>query len=115
MDRETAAAFATCTTCMACEEACPSGVPVVDIVNAARAQVVRDARLPWVKRAVFGGVKRPGMLRAAADAAARLQGAAFTQTRRPRSAAPALPVRTRGQARVPAAGRAPVRASGPAA
>ena len=77
VDRETAAAFSTCTTCMACEEACPSGVPVVDIVAAARAQVVETRGLPWVKRVVFGGVRRPGVLRAAADAAARLQGAAF--------------------------------------
>jgi glycolate oxidase iron-sulfur subunit len=77
MDREAAAAISTCTTCMACEEACPSGVPVVDIVNAARAQIVETRGLPWVKRVVFGGVKRPGVLRAAADAAARLQGAAF--------------------------------------
>ncbi len=77
IDRDTAAAFSTCTTCMACEEACPSGVPVVDIVNAARAQIVETRGLPWVKRAVFGGVKRPGILRAAAEAAARLQGAAF--------------------------------------
>ena len=45
VDRETAAAFATCTTCMACEEACPSGVPVVDIVNAARAQDRKSTRL----------------------------------------------------------------------
>jgi len=77
VDADTTAAFSTCTTCMACEEACPSGVPVVDIVNAARAQIVETRGLPWVKRAVFGGVKRPGILRAAADAAARLQGAAF--------------------------------------
>lgn len=77
VDRETAAAFSTCTTCMACEEACPSGVPVVDIVAAARAQIVEKRGLPWVKRVVFGGVRRPGILRAAADAAARLQGAAF--------------------------------------
>ena len=77
MDREAAAAISTCTTCMACEEACPSGVPVVDIVNAARAQIVETRGLSWVKRVVFGGVKRPGVLRAAADAAARLQGAAF--------------------------------------
>jgi glycolate oxidase iron-sulfur subunit len=80
VDRETAAAFSTCTTCMACEEACPSGVPVVDIVNAARAQIVETRGLPWVKRVVFGGVKRPGILRAAVDAAARLQGAAFAPT-----------------------------------
>ena len=80
VDRETAAAFSTCTTCMACEEACPSGVPVVDIVAAARAQIVETRGLPWVKRVVFGGMKRPGILRAAADAAVRLQGAAFAPT-----------------------------------
>ncbi len=77
VDREAAAAFSTCTTCMACEEACPSGVPVVDIVAAARAQVVEARGLPWVKRVVFGGVRRPRVLRAAAEAAARLQDAAF--------------------------------------
>ena len=77
VDREVATAFATCTTCMACEEACPSGVPVVEIVNAARAQIVETRGLPWAKRVLFEGVKRPGVLRAAAEAAARLQGAAF--------------------------------------
>jgi len=76
-DEEVAAALATCTTCMACEDACPSGVRVVDIVNAARAQIVESRGLPWAKRLLFEGVKRPGVLRAAADAAARLQGAAF--------------------------------------
>jgi glycolate oxidase iron-sulfur subunit len=80
VDGATAEAFTTCTTCMACEEACPSGVPVVAIVDAARAQVVEERGLPWVKRAIFGGVRRPGVLRAAADAAARLQGAAFKKT-----------------------------------
>jgi glycolate oxidase iron-sulfur subunit len=77
VDGETAAVLSTCTTCMACEAACPSGVPVVDVVNAARAQIVETQGLPWVKRVVFGGVTRPGVLRAAAAAAARLQGAAF--------------------------------------
>ena len=76
VDEEAAAALATCTTCMACS----SGVPVVEIVSAARAEVVQERGLPWVKRALFGGVKRPGLLRAAAAAASRLQGAAFTKT-----------------------------------
>ena len=60
VDREAAAAFSTCTTCMACEEACQSGVPVVDIVAAARAQVVEARGLPWVKRVVFGAYDPKG-------------------------------------------------------
>jgi glycolate oxidase iron-sulfur subunit len=79
VDDEAARALATCTTCMACEDACPSGVPVVAIVNAARAEIVEARGLPWVKRAVFGGAKRPGVLRAAAGVASRLQGVVFTQ------------------------------------
>jgi glycolate oxidase iron-sulfur subunit len=81
VDGETAGAFSTCMTCMACVEACPSGVPVAEIVAAARAHIVEVRGLPWVKRVVFGGVRRPGVLRAAVEAAARLQGAAFEPAR----------------------------------
>ncbi len=79
-DAETASALATCTTCMACHVVCPSGVEVARIVTAARAAVAEANGLPWLKRALFAGVRRPSLVRAAAEAAARLQGAAFTST-----------------------------------
>ncbi|HSB34503.1 MAG TPA: (Fe-S)-binding protein, partial [Nitrospirota bacterium] len=35
--------LATCTGCLACEASCPSGVPVTDIIQAAKEQAVREA------------------------------------------------------------------------
>jgi glycolate oxidase iron-sulfur subunit len=87
-DREAAAVFASCTTCMACEAVCPSGVRVARIVEAARAAIVREHGLPWLQTAVFGAVKRPRLHATAAEAAARMQGVLFSGSgdglRRPR-------------------------------
>ncbi|MDN5344522.1 MAG: glycolate oxidase iron-sulfur subunit [Clostridia bacterium] len=48
-----------CLTCMACVANCPSGVRVDAVILAARAAMVREKGLPWLKRVIFQGLKRP--------------------------------------------------------
>ncbi|MBC7343309.1 MAG: (Fe-S)-binding protein [Clostridia bacterium] len=48
-----------CLTCMACVANCPSGVQVDAVVLAARAALVREKGLPWLKNVIFQGLKRP--------------------------------------------------------
>lgn len=48
-----------CLTCMACAANCPSGVRVETVILAARAAMVREKGLPWLKKIIFQGLKRP--------------------------------------------------------
>lgn len=50
--------FLFCLTCMACVANCPSGVRVDKVVLAARAAMVREKGLPWLKKVIFQGLKR---------------------------------------------------------
>jgi glycolate oxidase iron-sulfur subunit len=58
----------TCLGCMACVTACPSGVQYDSLLEAARPQVEREARRPFVDRAfrrmIFAMFPHPGRLRA---------------------------------------------------
>jgi glycolate oxidase iron-sulfur subunit len=58
--------LATCTTCLACEAACPSNVPVTDIIQAAKEQAVADSGRGIVSSLIAGMVKRPALFRIAA-------------------------------------------------
>ena len=58
--------LATCTTCLACEAVCPSGVPVAAIIQAAREQAVAEAGIGIIKAVIAEVVKRPALFRAAA-------------------------------------------------
>ena len=58
--------LATCTTCLACEAACPSNVPVTRIIQAAKEQVVADSGRDIVSSLVAGMMKRPALFRVAA-------------------------------------------------
>jgi glycolate oxidase iron-sulfur subunit len=58
--------LATCTTCLACEAACPSNVPVTKIIQAAKEQVVADSGRGIVSSLIAGMVKRPALFRVAA-------------------------------------------------
>jgi len=62
-----------CLTCKACVDACPSGVPVDEVILAARAEIVRQRGLAWMKSAIFEAVKRPRVLDAGVATAVRLQ------------------------------------------
>ncbi|HET7319917.1 MAG TPA: (Fe-S)-binding protein, partial [Nitrospirota bacterium] len=58
--------LATCTGCLACEASCPSGVPVTDIIQAAKEQAVREAGRGIIAAMLSGMLKRPGLFRTAA-------------------------------------------------
>jgi len=56
----------TCTGCLACEASCPSGVPVAEIIQAAKEQAVRESGVSIINRIVSGVLKHPAALRATA-------------------------------------------------
>ncbi len=56
----------TCTGCLACETACPSGVRVTEILRAAKEQAVLDSGTGIINSAISSVVKRPALFRAAA-------------------------------------------------
>lgn len=62
-----------CLTCMACVANCPSGVRVDTVVLAARAAMVREKGLPWVKKIIFQGLKRPWLFDTALKTGRSLQ------------------------------------------
>nr|WP_277998752.1 (Fe-S)-binding protein [Moorella sulfitireducens] len=62
-----------CLTCMACVANCPSGVRIDTVVLAARAAMVREKGLPWVKKVIFQGLKRPLLFDTALKTGRRFQ------------------------------------------
>ncbi|HEX9019922.1 MAG TPA: (Fe-S)-binding protein, partial [Nitrospirota bacterium] len=58
--------LSTCMSCLACEAACPSGVPVTEIIQAAKEQALREAGAGIIDTIVAGFVKHPAAFRAAA-------------------------------------------------
>jgi glycolate oxidase iron-sulfur subunit len=58
--------LATCTTCLACEASCPSNVPVTEIIQVAKEQVIAEAGMGIIRGAIATLVKQPFLFRAAA-------------------------------------------------
>jgi glycolate oxidase iron-sulfur subunit len=58
--------LATCTGCLACEEACPSGVPVTTIIQAAKEQALIESGTRLINAAIAEVVKHPTLFRTAA-------------------------------------------------
>jgi glycolate oxidase iron-sulfur subunit len=58
--------LATCTGCLACESSCPSGVPVTEIIQAAKEQAVRESGAGIINGIVSEVLKHPAALRATA-------------------------------------------------
>lgn len=58
--------LATCTGCLACEASCPSGVPVAEIIQAAKELAVRESGTGIINRIVSEVLKHPSSLRATA-------------------------------------------------
>lgn len=58
--------LATCTTCLACQEACPSNVPVMEIIQAAKERAVAESGRGIINSVLAGTLKHPGLIRAAA-------------------------------------------------
>lgn len=46
----------SCLACLACESACPAGIPITTIISAARADFVRRHGMPAIKRVAIQGV-----------------------------------------------------------
>jgi glycolate oxidase iron-sulfur subunit len=58
--------LATCTGCLACEASCPSGVPVAEIIQAAKEQAVAELGMGVVGAMLSGVMKSPALFRSAA-------------------------------------------------
>lgn len=56
----------TCTSCLACEAACPSAVPVTEIIQAAKEQAVAERGRGIVSSVISAAVTRPVLFRIAA-------------------------------------------------
>jgi glycolate oxidase iron-sulfur subunit len=51
-----------CLNCKACVEACPSGITVDEIILAARAEIFKQGRFPFLKKFIFRNLLRRGRL-----------------------------------------------------
>jgi glycolate oxidase iron-sulfur subunit len=56
--------LATCAGCLACEASCPSGVPVTEIIQAAKEQAIAEGGAGIINRLVAGVMQRPALFRA---------------------------------------------------
>ncbi len=56
----------TCTGCLACEASCPSGVPVTEIIQAAKEQAIAEAGTGLIDRILAGVANHPAAFRATA-------------------------------------------------
>jgi len=65
--------FDACTSCGRCAAECPAGVRADEVILAARAELVRRRGVPWVRRAVFSGLKARRLFGAGLRLAARTQ------------------------------------------
>jgi glycolate oxidase subunit GlcD len=58
--KELAERFYKCTTCLNCNAVCPAGVKVADIIQAARARLVKAGYLPHVDQMLMASIERDG-------------------------------------------------------
>ena len=58
--KEMAEKFYTCTLCMNCKAACPAGVQVSEIVEAARKRLVKEGLLPEIHKALLNNISEYG-------------------------------------------------------
>jgi glycolate oxidase iron-sulfur subunit len=58
--------LATCTGCLACEAQCASGVPVTEIIHAAKEQAVREAGRGIIEQAITASLKHRSVMRSLA-------------------------------------------------
>jgi glycolate oxidase iron-sulfur subunit len=80
-----------CLVCKSCMQSCPSGVEFDRIMLSLRAAVVEAKGLPWLKAAIFGALKHPGVLDGTMKVAAALQGLVFRDNPRFRAISPRSP------------------------
>ena len=96
-DQEVIDTLFDCLVCKSCMQACPSGVQFDRIMLDLRAAIVKKKGLPWVKAAIFAGLKSPLLLDGAMKVGAFLQGLVFREDLRLRAISPRSPFAILGQ------------------
>jgi len=96
-DQEVIDTLFDCLVCKSCMQACPSGVQFDRIMLDLRAAIVKKNGLPWVKAAIFAGLKSPLLLDGAMKVGAFLQGLVFREDLRLRAISPRSPFAILGQ------------------
>jgi glycolate oxidase iron-sulfur subunit len=76
-DKEVIDTLFNCLVCKSCMQACPSGVQFDRIMLSLRAAIVEKNGLPWLKGAIFGALRQPGVIDGAMKVGAMLQGLVF--------------------------------------
>ena len=96
-DQEVIDTLFDCLVCKSCMQACPSGVQFDRIMLDLRAAIVKQKGLPWLKAAIFAGLKSPLLLDGAMKVGAFLQGLVFREDLRLRAISPRSPFAILGQ------------------
>jgi glycolate oxidase iron-sulfur subunit len=96
-DREVVDTLFDCLVCKSCMQNCPSGVQFDRIMLALRAAIVKKNGLPWLKTAIFAGLKSPLAMDGAMKVGALLQGLVFREDLRLRAISPRSPFAILGQ------------------
>jgi len=96
-DQEVIDTLFNCLVCKSCMQACPSGVQFDRIMLDLRAAIVKKKGLPWLKAAIFAGLKSPAVLDGAMKLGALVKGIAFREDPRSRALSPRSPFTILGQ------------------
>jgi glycolate oxidase iron-sulfur subunit len=96
-DREVIDTLFDCLVCKSCMQACPSGVQFDRIMLDLRAAIVKKNGLPWLKAAIFAGLRSPMVMDGAMKVGALLQGLVFREDLRLRAISPRSPFAILGQ------------------
>ncbi|ABB13749.1 (Fe-S)-binding protein [Carboxydothermus hydrogenoformans] len=73
--------IATCLTCLACQENCPSGVNYEKILLYGRDYLAKENGLPPVKKAIFKVLRKPRLFNFGLKMASRFQGLALKKVK----------------------------------
>jgi glycolate oxidase iron-sulfur subunit len=90
-DQEVIDTLFDCLVCKSCMQACPSGVQFDRIMLDLRAAIVQKKGLPWLKAAIFAGLKSPVAMDGAMKLGALVKGLAFREDPRSRAISPRSP------------------------
>jgi len=104
-DPEVIETLFNCLVCKSCMQACPSGVRFDHIMLGLRTAIAEKKGLPWLKAAIFGALKEPGVMDRAMKAGAALHGLAFRSHPRDRAVSPRSPFTILGNGAVAGGGR----------
>ena len=96
-DQEVIDTLFNCLVCKSCMQACPSGVQFDRIMLDLRSAIVQKNGLPWLKSAIFAGLRNSAVLDGAMKLGAAMQGLVFRENTRLRAISPRSPFAILGQ------------------